>query len=228
MTTDFKSALQAGLDALGLEVDAQQLEQLLAYLRLLDKSRHKINLVSVNDPMRLVSHHVLDSLSVVVHLKGKHILDFGTGAGLPGLPLACVEPARQFTLLDSRARRIEFLNYVCQQAKIGNVQTAISRVQDYFYVNSSDVAQTLPHAQTKFDTLVCRAVASLQDLLDMTTHLHAPGSRLIAMKGQLPEKEIVGVQRALAYSSLGYSIKVIEVYEPDLKAQRHLVMIDFK
>ncbi len=221
MAFNFKPLLVEGLVALNIEATDKQLRQLMGYLELLEKSRKKINLVSVDGPARLVSHHVLDSLSVLPYLQGDRVLDFGTGAGFPGLPLACLNPQQIFCLLDSRSRRIEFLNYVCQLQKINNVQLVAQRVQG---IQLRDAANdySAPQHSKKFDTLVCRAVASMQDLLDMTKHLHEPGVRFIAMKGQPPEKEMQSLTVAKPYS-----VRIEPVVIPNLDAQRHLVIIDF-
>lgn len=239
---DFSALLAAGLQQMGVPANARQTEQLLIYLQLLDKSRGKINLVAVDAPPRLVSHHLLDSLSLLPHLRGEKVLDFGTGAGLPGLPLACVDARRHYTLLDSRARRIAFLRYVCQTAAINRVELLAMRVQALLAdklpceVGRSDNGRSdndggdndgsdnfVAQPAAIFDTIVTRAVASLQDVLDLTRHLQHPGCRLIAMKGQNPTAELKNI-----HSALPYSVTIERVELPNIDAQRHLAIIDFK
>ncbi|MFT5259063.1 MAG: 16S rRNA (guanine527-N7)-methyltransferase [Saprospiraceae bacterium] len=224
MAFDFSPLLTKGLQKMGVAANEQQTQYLLTFLDMLDKSRKKINLVSVDAPERLVSHHLLDSFSVLPYVVGDRVLDFGTGAGFPGLPLACVNANRHYTLLDSRSRRIEFLQYVCQISGISNVQLLAMRVQGLLGEEKNDAVSgdSTTQGQTNFDTLVSRAVASMQDLLDMTAHLHQPGCRFIAMKGQNPEAELENIS-----VSLPYNLQVKRIKLPDSDAQRHLVIIDF-
>ncbi len=226
MAFDIKPLIEPALRRMGVSVKADQLEQLTTYLQLLDKARKKINLVSVDQPQKLITHHLNDSLSVLPYLRGEQVLDFGTGAGFPGLPLACVNAGRHYTLLDSRSRRIEFLTYVCQIAGINNVGLAAQRVQDIIGPNDAKIKslepQSLGSAPVKFDTLTARAVAPLQDLISMVAHLTDSGSRLIAMKGQNPEAEVnkLNIERP-------HTLTIERVSLPDLDDQRHLVIIDF-
>lgn len=209
MSHDFLPLLEKGLSELGLKCDEQAMRLLLAHLDWLERWRHKLNLTAISKPGDLVTLHTLDSLVVLPWVKGTRLLDFGTGAGFPGLPLANVLPNTQVTLLDSRGKRMAFLRFVLSQMKASNVDLVTSRIEQY-------------SPGLKFDTLLARAVASLPELLAMTAHLHAPGVRLIAMKGQFPAEEL---EQVADWQGLIYHIEPLKV--PGLNAQRHAVIIDF-
>ena len=211
--------IQAGLKELELLLDERQLSQIQAHLDLIKKWHKRINLVSFKDERALITHHVLDSLALEPLLKAsKSILDIGTGAGFPGIPLAAVCPDIELTLLDSRQRRVEFLRLVVTQAKLKNVQVATSRIEDY---NCNLPVQNT----TKFDTLVARAVTSLTKLVGLTSHLHYSGLRLLVMKGRYPEMELQSLEQQ--YGSMLSSIRVEPLNVPFLDAERHAVIIEF-
>ncbi len=209
MDKQFIPVLLSGLAELGLDCDAAAQQKLLGHLGWLERWRHKLNLTAISKPADLVILHTLDSLVVLPWVKGPKILDFGTGAGFPGLPIASVMPEVEVTLLDSRGKRMEFLRFVLPQIKVSNVNLVTSRIEQY-------------NPEQKFDTLVARAVASLDKLLTMTAHLHAPGLRLIAMKGQLTAEELEAIS---LWENISCSIETLTV--PELPAERHAVIIDF-
>lgn len=151
---------------MGVSITTAQHQQLLGYVALVEKWNRSINLVSRRDIDRLRSRHVLDSMSVSVHLLGKSILDVGTGAGLPGIPLAIVNPQRQFTLCDRMAKRIRFLQVVKSQLELTNVELL---EQDFG-------AATTPKC---FDTAVARAVAPAGKLWPMLEPALNPGGRVV-------------------------------------------------
>ncbi len=219
--------LLKGLKEIGLSPDASSLAAIESHLALVQKWRSKINLISISHERDLVSHHALDSLIIAPYLEqARQVLDFGTGAGFPGMQLAALLPHLHFTLLDSRQRRMEFLRMVGVQAGIKNISLATARVESFDgqIAVPSKLDSALQPA-IKFDTLVVRAVASLAQLVDMTAHLRCSGQKLLAMKGQAPQDEL---DTLMEHSSDQIKSAVIEpLTVPGLAAERHLVIIEF-
>ncbi len=219
--------LHAGLDGLGIQLATSQTEKIVKHLALVQQWRDKINLVSYSKEQELITHHALDSLSVLPYIEDSQCaLDIGTGAGFPGMVLAAALPNTQFTLLDSRQRRIEFLRMVAAQSSLSNVRVINSRVEVFAAGQAgADREDSSMQPRQKFDTLIARAVASLSVLVEMTSSLQSRGVRLVAMKGRHPIAEIEALDKNFAdrYSSVG----VESVGVPYLPAQRHIVTINF-
>ncbi|MDJ0779909.1 MAG: 16S rRNA (guanine(527)-N(7))-methyltransferase RsmG [Gammaproteobacteria bacterium] len=173
------SELRAGTAALGLSLQQSQLDQLLEYLYLLEKWNRTYNLTAIEELSRMSSHHLLDSLSIARALTGAgKVLDVGSGAGLPGIPLAIAMPDTVFVLLDSNAKKTRFIRQAIAHCGLRNVQVVQSRVQDY-------------HAPDSLDFIVSRAYASLADFCDSVAHLMGPNTRLLTMKTRLKPKEML-------------------------------------
>ena len=162
-------ALATGLESLDLALSADVQARLLAYLALLDKWNRTYNLTAVRDPAAMVSRHVLDSLAVSPWLQGPRIIDVGTGAGLPGIPLALAHPHWQFVLLDSRRKRTRFVTQAVSELGLSNVHVVAGRVEDY-----------APDAP--FQTVISRAFSQLADFVSAVGRLVAAEGRLLAMK----------------------------------------------
>jgi 16S rRNA (guanine527-N7)-methyltransferase len=203
---DIETGLRAGLVALGEAPGAAQLEQLGHYLRLLAKWSRAFNLTAVRDPADMVVRHVLDSVAVRPLLHGQRLLDVGTGAGLPGIPLAIMLPARQFVLLDSVGKKIRFLRHVLGELALTNVELVQLRVE----VHAPEVL---------YDTVICRAFASIGEFVAQCGRLTARGGRLVAMKGRDPERELVGLPP-------GWHGRCNRLEVPGLEEQRHAVVIE--
>jgi 16S rRNA (guanine527-N7)-methyltransferase len=198
--------LQRGCEALGLAPDSAQQERLLDYLALLLKWNNAYNLTSVRAPAQMVTRHLLDSLAVAPHLGGGHIIDVGTGAGLPGVPLAIIFPGTRFALLDSNGKKTRFLFQVKTALCLDNMQIHHARVESF-------------RPPELFEAVLSRAFASLADMAAGCGHLLAPAGRLLAMKGAYPEEEL---------AALGpeYKVSAVHVLDvPGLDEQRHLVEI---
>ena len=146
-TDPWALALAQGVAALGLILDGQQLARLLGFLDLLARWNRRFNLTAIRDASAMVSHHLLDSLAVAPYLQGESVLDLGTGAGLPGLPLAIAEPSRRFWLLDSNGKKVRFVRQAVLELGLSNVEPVQSRIESY-------------RPGRKFSTIVVRAVAS--------------------------------------------------------------------
>lgn len=202
-----KSILNELLKEAQLNLDTVQIDQLVALVELLDKWNKAYNLTSVRDPKEMLIRHILDSLVVSEHLRGQRFIDVGTGPGLPGLPLAIINPDKQFVLLDSLGKRIRFIKQVCYEFKLKNVTALQSRVENY-------------QPEEKFDGVLSRAFASLSDMLQWCSHLPANHGKFYALKGSIPESEIETLDVALKVQD------IIKLQVPRLAEQRHLIIIE--
>jgi 16S rRNA (guanine527-N7)-methyltransferase len=200
--------LSQGACALGVELSAEQHEQLLAYLALLIKWNKAYNLTAVRNPDEMVSRHLLDSLSVVPYAAalGDNWLDVGSGGGMPGIPLAILFPERQFTLLDSNGKKTRFLTQVKLELKLSNLQVIHSRVEAF-------------QPEQPFSGICSRAFSSLQDFANWTRHLGNTETHWLAMKGVQPDDEL----QALPADFRLQSCQVLKV--PGCQGQRHLLIL---
>lgn len=208
------SSLRSELDALiaktDLEVNERQREQLVGYVQLLDKWNKAYNLTSVRNPSDMLVKHILDSIVVSTHLQGERFIDVGTGPGLPGIPLAIMNPEKQFTLLDSLGKRIRFIKQVIHELKIENVTPVQSRVEEF-------------QPSVKFHGVLSRAFASMVDMVSWCHHLPDENQGVfLALKGQRPDDE---VELLPDWCSV-IDIKALSV--PQLDGERHLVILSRK
>ncbi len=197
--------LQQGLHEMGLQLPPSAVEKLLNFLQLLEKWNQAYNLTAVRDPGQMVPRHLLDSLSVLPYLQGTRVLDIGTGAGLPGIPLALARPDLAFTLLDSNAKKTRFATQALHELGLKNVAVVQERVEKF-------------HPAEKFDTLIARAFASIPDMLAASRHLCAPNGRFLVMKGVFPQEELAAVTD-------GYRAEVKARTIPGLDAAGHMVIL---
>ena len=179
-----------GIRNLGLHLPS---EGLLCYLNLLHKWNHAYNLTAIRDIDAMVTRHLLDSLAILPWVKGPHLLDVGTGPGLPGIPLALAHPELHVVLLDSNGKKIRFLQEVKRVLSLENVDIIQTRVENY-------------HPSHGFDTVTSRAFSTLEQMIDWTKHLIAPEGIWLAMKGRHPEAELATIHhpyRVETYSVAG-------------------------
>jgi 16S rRNA (guanine527-N7)-methyltransferase len=181
-------------------------KRLLQYLELLIQWNKVFNLTSIRDPQKMIILHLLDSLAIHPYLHGNRIIDVGTGGGLPGIPLAILHPEKSFVLLDSNSKKTRFLVQVIHELQLTNVEITHSRCEDL-------------HPEQLFDSILSRAFASLQVMLEATQHLGNKQCQFLAMKGIYPEQEI---------QELSQEFKVLAVHQlviKGLNAERHLVCL---
>ena len=201
--------LCAGLDALGLARD--HAAPLLAYLALLLRWNRAYNLTAIRDPREMVGKHLLDSLAMhasvdAIAAAGGSLADLGTGAGLPGIPLAIVKPGLQVTLVEANGKKARFLREVVRTLPLANAKVVESRIE----------ALDAPAA---FDAITARALATLPLILELGGHLLKPGGVLLAMKGALPAQEIAALPA-------GWRLQDVRpLTVPGLAAERHLVVV---
>jgi 16S rRNA (guanine527-N7)-methyltransferase len=198
--------LKRGLIALGLTLDRDTQQRLLDYIALIEKWNRVYNLTAIREPGKMVSHHLLDSLAVAPHLHAKRLLDVGSGAGLPGIPLALTHPDTHVTLLDSNHKKAAFLNQAVMELKLKNAEVCSERVESW-------------QTQNRFDVIISRAFSDMGEFVRITRHLLAPGGMFAAMKGLHPYEEI---------DKLPPDCKVRQVLAlaiPGVEGARHLVLI---
>ena len=198
--------LLEGIQQLGLEVTPAQVDLLMDYLALFIKWSKAYNLTAIRKPKEMVTLHLLDSLAVVPHFEGNNVLDVGTGAGLPGIPLAILFPDTKFTLLDSAGKKIRFLFQVINELGIKNVQVQNLRVEAFKPVD-------------KFDVVISRAFASIADFVACTGHLLTENGQFWAMKGQNPVDELSQLKKHYIVASFQ------PLLVPGLDAERCLVRL---
>jgi 16S rRNA (guanine527-N7)-methyltransferase len=194
----------SGAAELGLPLSAEQAAQLLRLLDELDDWNQRMNLTAIRERGQQITKHLLDSLAVHGYLHGGRVVDIGTGAGFPGLPLALALPQIEFMLLDSTAKKLKFVEHAAQTLGLRNVQTVHTRAETY-------------RPKERFDCVVSRAVGPLETFVKWSGHLSVGNGRLLAMKGRYPTDELVHIPSGW---------KLAEVHRlniPGLDEQRHLV-----
>jgi diguanylate cyclase (GGDEF)-like protein len=172
--------LRDGLLSMGVTPVGDQVSDLTHFLRMLEKWNHAFNLTAIRDPDEMVALHVLDSVTARPFLEGVSVLDAGTGAGLPGIPLAVLEPERHFLLLDSGGKKVRFVRHAVGELAVENVTVVQARIEDY-------------EPTVLFDTVICRALSSLGKFVRGCGRFAGPGGRLVAMKGRSPDDELTGL-----------------------------------
>ncbi len=200
------SLLLKGLKKLGLDVSEAQQDLLMRYLAMFVRWNKAYNLSAIRDPKAMVTLHLLDSLVVAPHFKGSHVLDVGTGGGLPGIPLAILFPQTRFTLLDSAGKKIRFLFQVINELGLKNVEVQNVRVEAF-------------EPPVKFDVIISRAFASVQDFVSCSGHLLTEDGAFWAMKGQKPVDELSEIQKH--YIVANFTPLVV----PGLDAERCLIQL---
>jgi 16S rRNA (guanine527-N7)-methyltransferase len=201
-----REQIQIAAAQFGLSVTEQQCTALQRLLDELNDWNQRINLTAIRDPQQQITKHLLDSLSIHPHLRGTRIADVGTGAGFPGLPLALVNPDKQFVLIDSVNKKLRFVEHAAQAMGLTNVAVLHTRAQDH-------------HPEPGFDCVLSRAVGSIENFVTWCGGLIGSGGRLLSMKGKYPEDELKALPTGWKVAAM-HELKV-----PGLDEQRHLVEI---
>ena len=201
--------LLEGIGRLALSIQPAQTEKLLEYLLLLDKWNKAYNLSGIKKIEQMVSYHLLDSLAIVSFLESKQaevLLDVGTGAGLPGIPLAIFFPHKRFLLLDSNGKKTRFLFQAVTQLGLKNISVFHDRIEHF-------------QSQEQIDIVLCRAFAPLERLVEQASQFLDTGSEIMAMKGQLPKAEIDALPSTVTVKQIN------EFSVPGVEGSRHLITI---
>lgn len=198
-----KKLLHQGIQELDLNIPETVEAKLLEYVQLLQKWNKTYNLTATKDPKEIIIRHVLDSLAVVPHIEGNRILDVGSGAGFPGIPLALALPDKEFVLLDSNSKKTRFLTFVVTALKLDNITVITGRVEQY-------------KPQELFDCITARAVTDIEELIENTKHLITADGWWLFLKGKYPTEELHLYKK----HAIVRQLKI-----PFLQEQRHLVCI---
>jgi 16S rRNA (guanine527-N7)-methyltransferase len=202
----FEEELRQGLVELGLFATDQQLNLLLSYLLLLDKWNASFNLSGVVEINSMVSRHLLDSLAINAHLQGSVFVDIGSGAGLPGIPLAILNPENHFILVDSNGKKTRFLFQAKTELGLANIDVENCRIEHY-------------QSTQQIDMVMCRAFSALGDAVSKSQHLLEKEGKFLAMKGRYPEDEIAALPNCFEIS------KTTKLQIPGNDSERHLIEI---
>jgi 16S rRNA (guanine527-N7)-methyltransferase len=198
--------LVAGLHDLELDLSPGCAQSMLDYLALLAKWNKVYNLTAVREPGQMLSQHLLDSLTILPYIRGDHILDIGSGGGVPGIPLAIALPEKRITLLDSNHKKTAFLQQACIELKLSNVTVVCERAESW-------------QPPYKFEIVVSRAFSDLSTFAKLVNQLCAPTGIMLAMKGVFPHDEVARLPTNVAVE------QVIPLKVPMLEAERHLVVM---
>jgi len=205
MAKDLGQQIKQGSESLGLTLTEDQVNRLQAYVELLDKWNKVYNLSAIRNPNEMVSRHIIDSLTILPYLKGDSLLDVGTGAGLPGIPIAIMHPEIAVTLLDTNSKKTRFLQQAKAELGLDNVTVVHARVEE----------AVLP----KFAMVTARAFATIKDIIDLTGQHCDDAGCLLLMKGTYPDGELDAMDG-------GFKLQDVVVLEvPGSEGQRHLVRL---
>ncbi len=203
MTASLHTELASGIAQLGLNLPPTTAEKLLEYIALLHRWNRTYNLTAVREPQQMVSKHLLDSLAVLPFIGEGSVVDVGSGAGLPGIPLAMARPEQSFVLIDANSKKTRFMQQVKIELGLNNMDVVHSRVQDYQPGESAPV-------------IIARAYAATDDILASTRHLHGGDTRILVMQGKRDE----------SLNTPAYQIRALHALDvPGLDAERHLLEI---
>jgi 16S rRNA (guanine527-N7)-methyltransferase len=201
--SDCRTQLTGGLLSLNLLPELDKIDRLLTFVALLEKWNKAYNLTAIRNRRAMISLHLLDSLAIMPYLHGTRMIDIGTGAGLPGIPLAIYAPEKQFVLIDSNSKKTRFVQQAIMELKLRNASVCHSRAEIY-------------RSDAGFDTVMARAFAPLPEIVKATRHLLAQNGILLAMTGREPVDE-------LAEITTPYTVHMLQV--PGIDVERCVVEI---
>lgn len=213
MKEPLRQQLEYGLQQMGLHYPVIMQQKLVHYIQLIARWNKVFNLTAIRNVEDMVSKHLLDSLAVQPFIEGSFILDVGSGAGLPGIPIAITSPEKQFVLVDSNGKKTRFLTQAKIDLELENVEIVQQRIQDYRPLQDGH--------RIYFDVITARAYASTVDILHSTAHLQKKGTRTLVMQGKLDEY-LPDIEDGQDYQLV--EALALDVY--GLAAQRHLLEIE--
>lgn len=196
--------LQSGIKQLHVSINETQLSALLRFVELLQKWSKTYNLTAIEETEEIINKHILDSLTVAAYLKGKRIIDVGSGAGLPGIPLAIACKDKEFLLLDANAKKTRFIQQAVIEVGLKNTQVVQQRVEQYAPAH-------------EFDTVVSRAFAASERLIESIDHLVTQGQVIVMLGKRTQLKDL-----PQSYTLVG----VYAVHIPNLHANRHIAILE--
>jgi 16S rRNA (guanine527-N7)-methyltransferase len=207
LASTLKPILKSALLDNGILLSEEIQEKLLRYLELMQTWNRVFNLTTITQPQEMVYLHIIDSLSILPYLHGKRCLDVGTGAGLPGIPLALANPEIEWVLLDKNNKKTRFLTQTIAELGLqAQVQAAHSRGEDF-------------HPPSCFDSIISRAFGTIQLFAETTGHLLCPSGKLIAMKGRYPQDEMHDLPHPFVVEN------VIRLEIKGLNVERHIIQL---
>lgn len=201
-----ENQLSEGISSFGMDIEDGVQDQMIQYINLLAKWNRTYNLTAVRDPKQMITRHLLDSMSILPYVKGDYVLDIGSGAGLPGIPLALCLPDLDFTLLDSNGKKTRFMTQVVKELRLDNVSVVKSRVEEYI-------------PDIKFDTIMSRAFSSIGNLMKEATHLSQDSGIILAMKGTYPLAEMDEIENSEEL------VDIVRLDVPGVDAERHIGIV---
>ena len=205
MAFDVSKSLQLGLDQLSIDASDRQVEQLLGYLALLQKWNKAYNLTAIRDPEQMLIKHLLDSVAIAPYVSDDDLIDVGSGAGLPGIPMAILKPDLQVVTLDSNSKKTRFQHQVKIELALSNLTIVHGRVEQF--------------TDHRFHQITSRAFASIEDMVTLSAELLSEQGEFLAMKGRFPDAEL---------DALPNGYKLLQSYRlnvPGLDEERHLLKI---
>ena len=214
---EFKKLMQINLKELNIELSDLQLEQFYNYMNILIEWNKFMNLTGITEPEEVITKHFIDSLTVLDKIdKNASIIDVGTGAGFPGIPIKIAFPETKVVLLDSLNKRIKFLNEVIEKLELNNIETIHGRAEEY--------GRNKNHRE-KYDIAIARAVAPLNILLEYLIPFAKVNGKCLCMKGSSSEEEIINSKNAIKILG-GEIVKTEDFYIPNTDIKRRIVQVN--
>ena len=206
LNSKIKQLLIDGCDLLNIKINEPQIDQLIDYSVLLGRWNQTYNLTAIRDPLDVIRFHLLDCLAINQFLEGNNFIDVGTGAGLPGIPLAIINPHRKFTLLDSNGKKTRFLFQAKLDLGLANIDEINDRAERFF-------------PEEQYDCVLTRAFASLGEMIKNCHHLLTREGYFLAMKGRIDESELSEVTKNYKVSHSS------PINVPGVDGSRHILKI---